>query len=127
MKKRKIFSPYYDFKSFEYNNPYLTSPTAGRSKKVGTAEDKATRRSHGNSSDGKRCSSHENLETQRVDHGSGDASTKKLQQSGKNTGDNKPLNDLSKFCQTSPTLRRSPRRVPSQNFFALNQQMLSRK
>lgn len=127
MKKRKIFSPYYDFKSFQYNNPYLTSPTAGRPKKVATAEDKVTRHSHGNSSEGRRCSSHENLEARRVEQASGDASTKKLQQTGNDIGDNNATQELTKCCQTPPQLKRSPRRVPSQNFFSLNQQMLSRK
>lgn len=123
MKKRKIYSPYYDFKTFQYNNPYQTSPTAGRPKKVATAEDKVA--SHGSSSDGKRSSSHENLETRRDAQGSGDSQPKKLQHANDAVGDHKPVS--MKSCQTSPPLRRSPKRVPSQSFFSLNQQLLCKK
>lgn len=118
MKQRKIFSPYYDFKSFQCQNPYVKSPkkiSSSRGAKTASAESSAYQT---------------NRKDAGLSHSSGDVN-KSFQEA--NVNEKKPeqleLFPTSKSCQTSPIVPRvsAKKRIVSQNFFALSQQQISKK
>lgn len=151
MKKRKIFSPYYDFKTFQYRNPYLKTPNSKenrdtlkiRGQKVKTASTNEKISSFLGSPKKnspllkKRSLSWNNLGKEPTFSGlsgGGDFTQKELiDQSGLTSLEDlsgyKQLNSSNKNTQTSflTKIKKDPQRVSSQNFYPLSQQQMNKK
>ena len=151
MKKRNIFSPYYDFKTFQYRNPYLKTPNSkenretikNKGSKVKTASANETCSTilgspKTNSSLLKhRSLSWDNLGKVLLFSGlseGGDFTRKVFKdQSGLTSLEDlsayKQLNSSNKYSQTSYNTKnkKDPQRVSSQNFFPLSQQHMNKK
>jgi hypothetical protein len=111
MKKRKIFSPYYDFKTFDYKNPYA---------KPVSSKESSSRGKKTSSSAGNRSLKIDDFDIRdRGDNVDCCESSMKSQDVGEDFSSYQELDRSSKACQASPMAplaKRRPRRVSSQNF-----------
>lgn len=138
MKKRQIFSPYYDFKCFQYKNPYLKSPRksphskelTSRGQKIATAEEKNVYSRTGRSQSSEKIPRSLSLEAF-DEKGFGDAAvSEKQHESLEDFSKYQTLNSTNRSCQTVEVkMKRSPgpKRVSSQTFSVLNQQLMNKK
>lgn len=152
MKKRKIFSPYYDFKTFQYKNPYLKTPNSkenrdsvkNRAQKVKTASanEKISFFLGSPKKNSpllkKKSLSWDNLGKETAFSGlsgGGDFTQEKVPKdqsdltSLEDLSGYKQLNSSNKYSQTSfhTNIKKDPQRVSSQNFFPLSQQQMNKK
>jgi hypothetical protein len=130
MRRRKILSPYYDFRpSQSTKSPYERSRTqskvlSSRGKKVSTADEKKSSFAKKIVSPLK-SSSFVNLQLARTALAAGDCNI-----SIEDLSSYQHLNYATKSCQTSilkQNVTSSVQRVPSQNFQPLNQQIVNKK
>lgn len=131
MKNRRNVSPYYISKAFQFTNPHLKSSSWSQERSIrlqsqttATAEDESSHKSSRKSSlnSGKQEMSFEHMVL-----GKGGIKVVPLA--------NRELFKYSiqfqsqnKSCQTSPSMKRStkPKRVASEKFFSLSQQMMNK-
>src|SRR5690349_20118829 len=111
MKKRQIFSPYCDFKSFQYKNPYLKSPQSKSSsggQNIASTEEK--KRSGQSLEKAPKHLNWEDLEKKEIfDRKScGDSvDLRKQQESLEDLSDYRPLNSSNRSCQTVEVKKRT--------------------